>query len=375
MTERTSQDLILWFFLGLLLISLVLLGWLLWPFISVIIMGAVVTGVFTPVYRWISRKLRPSLASLITCLLVFVILFVPIVFFVTVISGEAYDLYLTAKSEVLSDEIGNLLEESRLTELVENSSLLTRANEYAAKFGIDMIPKFQQAVGDLAKKTGLVIFENSRAIASNILKFLFNFFLMLVVTYYLLIDGGRLVTFIVELSPLPQDQDEKLLRKFKDMAGAILIGNGLGGIIQGVLGGSVFALFGLSSPFLWALIMAFLAFLPIVGIGAVFIPAAAFLFLKGRIGAAIFFIIFYILLSGAVEYIAKPRLVGKRVQMHTLLVFLSIMGGLKLFGILGIIYGPLVVTGFLTLTDIYYGSYRGIVEHREALAGGDEGLK
>lgn len=366
MAERTSRDFILWFFLSLLLISLLLLGWLLWPFISVIIMGAVVTGVFTPVYRWIARKMKPSLASLATCLLIFVILFVPIVFFVTVISGEAYDLYLTAKSEVLSDEIGTLLEGSPLTELVEKNSLITRANEYAAKFGIDLSStEFKKAVRDLATKTGFVIFENTRAIASNILKFLFNFFLMLVVTYYLLIDGGRLVTFIVELSPLPQDQDEKLLQKFKDMAGAILIGNGLGGIVQGGLGGCVFALFGLSSPFLWGLIMAFLAFLPIVGIGVVFIPAAAFLFLKGRIGAGIFFIVFYVLVSGVIEYIAKPKLVGKRVQMHTLLVFLSIMGGLKLFGILGIIYGPLVVTGFLTLTDIYYANYRRIVEHMD----------
>ena len=111
--------------------------------------------------------------------------------------------------------------------------------------------------------------------------------------------------------------------------------------------------------------MAFLAFLPIVGIGLVFIPAAVFLFLKGRIGAAIFFVIVYVLISGVIEYLVKPKLVGKRVQMHTLLVFLSIMGGLKMFGILGIIYGPLVVTGFLTLTDIYYANYRRIVEHMD----------
>jgi predicted PurR-regulated permease PerM len=154
----------------------------------------------------------------------------------------------------------------------------------------------------------------------------------------LLIDSPRLVAFIVGLSPLPDDQDEKLIQKFKDMAGAILIGNGLGGLIQGTLGGSVFAFFGFQSPFLWGVIMALLAFLPIVGIGVVFVPAAIFLFLQGRFGAGIFFIVFYVLLSGGIEYFFKPKLVGKRVQMHTLLVFLSIIGGLKLFGILGIIF-------------------------------------
>jgi predicted PurR-regulated permease PerM len=185
---------------------------------------------------------------------------------------------------------------------------------------------------------------------------------MLLICFYLFVDQKRLLSFIFDLSPLPDDQDQILFRKFKDMAGAILIGNGLCGLIQGVLGGAVFAIFGLRSPILWGVIMTLLAFLPIVGIGAVFIPAALYLMLKGRMAAGVFFIIFYIVLSGGVEYLFKPKLVGKRVQMHTLLVFLSIIGGLQLFGILGIIYGPLVVTGFLTLTDIYHTSYQNLVE-------------
>ena len=101
---------------------------------------------------------------------------------------------------------------------------------------------------------------------------------MLLVIYYLLIDGERLLNFIVDLSPLPKEQDKKLILKFKDMAGAILIGNGLGGIIQGMLGGGLFAVFGLNSPFLWGVIMALLAFLPIVGIGVVFVPTSVILF-------------------------------------------------------------------------------------------------
>ena len=180
-------------------------------------------------------------------------------------------------------------------------------------------------------------------------------------TNILLVDGGRLVSFIVDLSPLPNNQDQILLKKFKDMAGAILIGNGFGGLIQGVAGGAVFSFFGLPSPFLWGVIMGLLAFLPIIGIGIVFIPAAIYLFLKGRIGASIFFIVFYVVLSGGVEYFFKPKLVGQRVKMHTLLVFLAIIGGLKLFGILGIIYGPLVITAFLTLTDIYRSNYQTMV--------------
>ena len=108
--------------------------------------------------------------------------------------------------------------------------------------------------------------------------------------------------------------------------------------------------------------MGFLAFLPIIGIGVVFIPAAIYLFFKGRIAAGIFFIVFYLILSVSVDNLLKPKLVGRRVKMHTLLVFFSIIGGLNLFGILGIIYGPLITTAFLTLTDIYYTSYQQMVE-------------
>jgi predicted PurR-regulated permease PerM len=172
-----------------------------------------------------------------------------------------------------------------------------------------------------------------------------------------LIDGKKLINFLIELSPLPEDQDRKLMGKFHEMASVVLVVNGISGLIQGSLGGVVFAIFGLGSPLLWGSIMAILAFFPIVGIGAVFIPASAYLFLKGRIGAGIFFVIFYIVISSVIEYVIKPKLVGNKVRVHTLLVFISVLGGLNVFGILGIIYGPLVITAFLTLTDIYRSSY------------------
>jgi predicted PurR-regulated permease PerM len=148
------------------------------------------------------------------------------------------------------------------------------------------------------------------------------------------------------------------MMKFKNMASAILVGNGLGGIIQGILGGALFATFGLESPVLWGVIMGILAFMPILGIGLIFIPAAGYFFLIGKITSGILFLIFYIVISGGIEYIFKPKIVGDRVKLHPLLVFLSVIGGLKLFGILGIIYGPLLITAFLTLTSIYHSNYK-----------------
>jgi len=345
---------ILWFFLALFLVSAFMLGWLLWPFLSVIVLGAVVTSIFKPVWSFLKRKMSPARASFLTCILISAILFVPTVLFVGILSKEAYDLYQMGKGAAIGDHFRTLL---------ESSTILERANHLLSHFDITVTgDQLNNAISELGKTVGLFLYQQASSIASNVLKFFVYFFFMILIIYYLLIDGDRLVLFIMDLSPLPDEQDQKLIQKFKDMAGAVLVGNGLGGLIQGSLGGIVFLLFGLKSPFLWGVIMGLLAFLPIIGIGIVFIPAAVFLFLKKRIAAGIFFVVFYIILSGGVEYLLKPKLVGKQVKMHTLMVFFSIIGGLKLFGILGIIYGPLVATAFLTLADIYYSSYRELID-------------
>jgi predicted PurR-regulated permease PerM len=359
MEELTSQNMILWFFLACFLISISLMGWLLSPFYSIIVLGAVVAGAFYPVFRLLAAhsKISPGIASLLTCLLIFFILFVPIVFFVGVLTQEAYELIQLARSPALSGFINTHF---------TNSALLERINPVLANFDIAITgDDLNKTISDIGRAVGLFLYDQARAIASNTLSFLSSFFLMLLVIFFLLIDGPRLVKFLIDLSPLPEAQDAQLIGKFNDMAGAILIGNGLCGLIQGAAGGMLFWAFGLQSAFLWGVIMALLAFLPIIGIGAVFIPTVIFLFLKGRLGASLFFLVFYLLLSGGVEYVLKPKVVGKRVQMHTLVVFLSIIGGLNIFGILGIIYGPLIATAFLTLTDIYLTSYQNLIERSQ----------
>jgi len=352
--HQNTPNMILWFFLAVFTLSCIMMGWLLWPFVSVIILAIVVTAVFMPVYKLLNRRFNPTLASLLTCILIFFVLFLPLSFLVGILANEAWELYVTARGALQSKPI---------MELLERSDIFDKINQFLARFKIEITgEQLNRAIAEVGRVVALFLYEQARSITTNVLKFIVNFFFMLLIIFYLLIDSPRLISFIFKMSPLPKDQDQILIQKFKDIAAAILLGNGLGGLIQGTLGGIVFALFGLKSPFVWGVIMALLAFLPILGIGAVFIPAAIFLFLQGRIAAGIFFLVFYIILSGGIEYLFKPKLVGQRVRMHTLIVFLSIIGGLKLFGILGIIYGPLVVTAFLTLAEIYLASYQQLIE-------------
>jgi predicted PurR-regulated permease PerM len=273
-------------------------------------------------------------------------------FFVGVLSKQAYDI---AKSTEIKDEVKSL---------IEKSVIIEKTNKMLSVFNIRLTgAEFNKAVAEIVKVTGLFLYEQASAIASNIVKFFFNFVIMLIVIFFTLIDGHRFISFIKNLSPLPDEHNDKLIQKFKETAFATLIINGLSGLVQGALGGTVFAIFGFDASILWGLVVGLAAFLPIFGIPTIFVPVAIFLILNDRTGAGIFFIIFSFTVSFIIDNLAKPKLLGDRVKIHPLLVFLSIIGGLNLFGMLGIIYGPLIVTFFLTLTDIYRTTYQKLVEN------------
>ena len=356
MEHSYSERAVFFFFLFLFFVALLLAGKLIIPFLGTIVLGFVFTGISIPLYSIFLRKLRPSFASGATCVILFLVVFVPAIFFMGVISKEAYDLYLMGKDAVLSNQLMQVLKNTHILERV-NSILATMGFHTSLSWDALMKP-----VSEFGRVVGLYLFQQASFIASNVFQVVFYFCLMLIVVFYLLIDGNSLIEYIYKLSPLPREDNEILFKKFSDMAGAILVGNGLGGLIQGVLGGAVFFMFGLDAPFLWGIIMGFLAFLPVVGIGAVLIPTSMILILKHRIGAGIFMLVFYGVLSLGIEYIFKPKIVGDRVKMHPLVIFFAVLGGLKIYGILGIIYGPLIATLFLTLADIYFANFQILIE-------------
>ncbi|MCD4742575.1 MAG: AI-2E family transporter [Desulfobacteraceae bacterium] len=356
MGQNNSERDIFIFFLVLFAFSLFFTWKLIAPFFSIIILGIVCAGVSHGFYKVLVKKLKPPMASFIICVFVFFIISIPVLFFIGIVSKEAFGLYLMGKDAVFSDQLKELVRDTQLIERL-NRILVYTGSEQKLSFD-DLI----NPISELGKTVGFFLFEKARFLASNIFKFIFYFAFMLVVVFYFLIDNKKVVKFINDLSPLPDKDNEKLLRKFMDMAGAVLLGNGLGGLIQGFIGGCVFMMLGLNSPFLWGVIMGFLAFLPIVGIGLVLVPASILLLLQGRIASGVFLLIFYGVLSWSVEYIFKPKVVGDRVRMHPLIVFFSIIGGLKIYGMLGIIYGPLIITLFFTLSEIYFANYQVLIE-------------
>jgi predicted PurR-regulated permease PerM len=367
MKKQPPSPLVLLYFLSLLFLATVLMGWLLWPFVSSIILSYLLATMFDPVYRALNRRMSAQLASLVTCGLIVVLIFVPVTFFVGALSREAYDLFQMTKDVDLAGKFNHF---------VEGSALLAGLKGMLARYGISIeVAALGAELSRFGGMFALFVYNQASAWAANILHFLFNFFMMVIIIFFLLIDRGRFLNFITRLSPLPDEHEKRLISKFEEISTAILIGNGTCGLIQGVMGGMVFAFLGFSSPVIWGLVMGILAFLPIVGIALVMWPATLLLLLQGEVGKALLLIAVYIILTLFVEYMLKTKLVGGTVKMHLLLVFLAIIGGLQVFGVMGIIYGPMIVTGFLTLADIYMVEYdkcvKSIFYWKEGISPGD----
>jgi predicted PurR-regulated permease PerM len=344
------------FFSVIFILSILLLGWVLWPFWQLLIFAFLLAGIFRPIYTWLRRWMSPWLASLLTCILIVLIVFVPLTFCIIALSTETLSLYQLVKDT-------NLL--AKLQQFLQNNTLALEVQGILAGLGINFDPgNLTGTLSGFAGKVGLFLYSQASFWAGNIMSFVLQFIVLIMVAYFLLIDMDRLLRFLMRLSPLPPAQNDLLLRKFMDIAGAILVVNGISGVIQGVIAGAYFAILGLPSPILWGSVMGVLAFLPIFGIGLVLIPLSFIYLVGGHLVLALITLVFYMCLSYSVEYLLKPKLVGTRVQMHMLLVFLAILGGMALFGFLGIIYGPLIATAFLTLSELYLTVYRTAAERR-----------
>lgn len=340
-------------FLFVLLAFVVLLFWLFWAYLSAIILAFLIASASYPLY-WRLKKLfnnRERTAAITMSLFLMLILIIPVGGFIGTLSNEAYDFYNRTKSSV------SLL---KIQEVLEGDSVwaqrLRKAGELA---NIQLTPdSLQDLASSIGKNVGLFLSKQLSSIASNLLSFLVHFFLMILIIYYIFKDGMRLKDYLSGLLPFPPEQQELVTRKFREMGKAVIIGNGLSGVIQGIIGGFGFFIFGLGSPFLWGTVIGFMAFLPIIGASVIFIPATLIILIQGKIGLAIGYFIYNLVYSSILEYFIKPRLIGKSMSMNPILVFLGILGGLKLFGILGIIYGPLIMTIFFTLAEIYRLEYR-----------------
>jgi predicted PurR-regulated permease PerM len=225
--------------------------------------------------------------------------------------------------------------------------------------GVKYTPEaFRASAADAAGSIASFLSTQLNSLLANVFAALYHFALMLVVVFFGLVDGPAIKRRVFDLSPLPDSEEERIVLTFRNVGGAILLGNGVGSVLQGALGGVAMAFAGLPSPLFWGAVMAVFAFLPLLGIHAVSLPATLYLLMRGRVTAAIAFFAFCLIESVLIENLLKPRLMGSRMQMHSMLIFFAVLGGIASFGLVGLLYGPLIAAFFLTVIDLYERSYR-----------------
>lgn len=314
-------------------------------FIADVVLAFIIVGLFGGLYERTRRRLggRAVLASALITVLVALIVIGPILGFGYTIVMDAADTYSSVSMLLVdggADPLDRLIE--RLAALGVPIS-----RDAVLGFILDMSGSIQQTV--VAWGT---------AILGNALSITVHLATVLVMVFYVLIDGHRLRAFLFDLSPLPDDEDALIVETFMKVSRGVVVGNGLGSAIQGLLGGVAMAAAGFASPVLWGSVMAFFAFLPLVGISLVAIPASLYLAFLGHTGTALAFFAFCTLMGVFVENVVKTRLMGSAMRMHDLLVFLSILGGIASFGLMGLVFGPLIAMLFMTLSELYQKRYR-----------------
>jgi predicted PurR-regulated permease PerM len=185
-----------------------------------------------------------------------------------------------------------------------------------------------------------------------------DFIMMLYAMFFFLKDGRRYLDSIVRYLPLRDSEQNQMLQRFVSVTRATLKGTLLIGIVQGTLGGIMFAILGISGAVLWGLLMIVLSVIPLIGGALVWVPAAIILAIQGAWIKAIILTAFCSLVIGSIDNLLRPRLVGHDTQMSDLLVLFSTLGGIAVFGAIGFIVGPIIAALFVTIWEIFGRAYR-----------------
>ena len=322
------------------------------PFLGAIIFASIITGSIYPVYLKLLEitQLTRRIAAIIMCVLVIVVVFFPTIYLSFVFSKEAITLYQNLAAGISNESVNNFLFGDGYIAGVVNNFGSMLGNE------VNMDTFRNEVVNQIRNFSGIVIVTINN-IVGNIVSFLFNFVIMILVVYALLAEGILLKRFLLKLSPLPDDQEELIIEKFIQMNFVTLVCNGLGGLIQGILAGIGFWIAGINLVVLWTTIMIILAFIPLLGISIIYIPACIYLAIIGKTFASIALFIYCSLLAILTENWFKPIFIGKRIQINSLFVLFTIIGGMTIFGIGGIFYGPVIAILFLTTVELYHKFY------------------
>lgn len=335
------------FFFLLLLAVGVVVFFILQPFLTAIVAAAILAALFKHPYNFFERITKGSriTSALLTCLLVSVIIITPVLAVLSLAIGEANDLYR------------GLGQDSSLSVSIEKTVSAVESIPIVDMFFDGRAFNQERILSDI-KQFSQNALGLLQAAYQGITHFIFWIFVMFFTLFYFLIDGKSALRYFMQLSPLKNEHDRLLITKFVSISRATLKGTLVVGVIQGFLGGLAFWIAGVPSPAIWGLIMVLFSIIPMVGTGIVWLPAGIIMLFLGNIWQGVFILAVGIGVISVIDNILRPRLVGKDTQMHPLMVFFATLGGISFFGLPGFIIGPIIVSLFIALSEIYSIEFR-----------------
>ena len=337
------------FFCAVLLTALAAFGYVLSAFLTDLVLGLLVAGTIRPFYLRASAWLkgRNILAATLVTALVTVAVAVPAVLLITSLSQQAAHAYQIIHDALTADQSGG------------EDWLGTHARKVFETLGIQYSPTaIRSAAINGAGAIATYLTTQLNTLVTNVIAAIYHAAMIVIVIFYGLVDGPALKRRVFDLSPLPDDEEELIVEKFKDVGSAILFGSGSAAALQGTLGAIAMWMAGVPSSLFWGTVLAVFAFLPLLGTNLVIIPATAYLFFQNRWVAALTFFLFCNIQGILIDNLLTPRLVGGRMKMHNLVIFLALIGGISTFGMGGLVYGPLLAAFLLTILDLYERVYR-----------------
>lgn len=318
---------------------------LIWPFLEAVLLAAVLTGMLYPVYRWLRERLpsRPA-AAIITVLIVFFIVILPLLFVVGAFAREAARL---------ADLVAPWIESQLDAGEDEPLPLWVPFWQYVEPYREQILSR----VGDMASQIGSMIVDGLSTVTQGTLLFLLNLFIMLYAMFFFFLAGPRWLEFL-DYTPLTEQDRKLIVDKGVSIARATIKGTVLIGILQGALAGAAFAAVGLPGPLFWGVVMAIASILPAIGAAVVWIPAVIFLLASGEIGRGVALGLWCAGVVSTIDNVLRPRVIGNDTKMPDLLILLSTLGGVAMFGATGLVLGPILVGFFITSWHIFSGIFR-----------------
>jgi predicted PurR-regulated permease PerM len=340
-----------YFFIGLIALVAIIAVIITFPFLTSIIAGCILAFVFYPLYSWMQRRIiYKGLAAFITAIIILLLVTIPTVMLFNTLTKESHYLYIRAKQQLTSGELieSRCYEDTFICNTINNANQLLRDETVKSYlFGLlnDVLAFFTKKI------SGVIL---------SLPKIILHLLVVLFTCYYVLKDGKELLKRIERVAPLKVHHQEQIIKQFGDVTKAIIYGSFLVALVQGTLGAFGLWMFGIKSFIWWGIVMTFFAVIPFIGTWVVWLPASAFLALSGYLqsetgliwrGAGLFF--YGLLIISTVDNILKPVIVAERARVHPLLILIGILGGLFVFGLIGLIIGPLMLALLQTLLQIY----------------------